>query len=114
MPIARYQSEKRSKVVAVSINGREAVSKALRGGVEMIELKSVTIRNLSTRPETDVFTVLLGVYSDAKPEFSLATNWELDWAYIDNRWQLVDIRGLGGWGVTSSDLSGWLERLRGH
>jgi len=102
------------KVMVVSISGQEAVGRTIRSGVEGIELKSVTITRLSTRPETDVFTVVLGVYSNARPEFSLATTWEFDWAYIDHRWQLVEIRGLDGWGVKASDLAGWLERLRGH
>jgi hypothetical protein len=110
----KMQTLMHPKALAYSVTGRESLTHAVRGGVEWIDLKSITITSVSTRPETEVLTVVLGVYSNAKPEFSLPTNWELDWAYIDGRWQLAEIRGLDGWAARATNLAAWIERQRGR
>ncbi|MFI5378916.1 MAG: hypothetical protein ACHRHE_06450 [Tepidisphaerales bacterium] len=102
------------RVIAFSVHGREDVIDAMRLGAEWIELKSATITNLSTRPENSGLTVVLQVFSTAKSEASVPTSWELNWEFIDGRWQLVEIRGLDGSLVRASDLAAWLERRMGH
>ncbi len=106
----RMEALMHPKAIAFVFKGREAVCNATRLGAERIELKSVTVTNLSTRPENDGLTVIMGVYSTAKSEANVLTNWELDWAKFDGRWQLVEIRGINGPWVQASDLAGWIER----
>jgi hypothetical protein len=106
----KMESLMHPKVTAFVFKGREAVCNGTRLGVERIELQSVSVTSLSTRPDGDGLTAVLGVYSTAKSEANVMTNWELDWEKFDGRWQLIEIRGIDGPWVRASDLAGWIER----
>ena len=108
---AKMESLMHPNAMAFTVfKGRDVVVNATRLGVERIELKSVTVTSMSTRPDGDELTALLGVYSTAKSEANVLTNWELDWAKRDGRWQLIEIRGIDGPWVRASDLAAWIER----
>ncbi len=111
---ARMEAMLHPQAAAFVFKGRGAVCNATRLSVERIDLKSASATGLTVRTDNhDGFVAAMAVYSTATAaEANTLTNWELDWEYIDGRWQVMEIRGMDGPFVRSSDLSAWIQRGR--